>query len=126
MKKIILTFVLTISIFTISFAENNTSSFDNYYKEWKKEHETTIEVPYQNLTDEQKAQTAIETIDKTFKESEIEDLKKTINSNNESITKNSREISKLKKIIIISNSIYVLIVAILIIIILKKNRKVLD
>ena len=126
MKKIILTFIIIISIFTISFAEDNASSFDNYYKEWKKEHGVTTEIPYQNLTDEQKAQSAMENIDKTFEEIETENLKEIINSNRESIAKNDKELSTLKNIIIISNSVYVLNVSILIIIIIKKNKKISD
>lgn len=126
MKKIILTFIIIISIFTISFAEDNASSFDNYYKEWKKEHGVTTEIPYQNLTDEQKAQSAMENIDKTFEEIETENLKEIINSNRESIAKNDKELSTLKNIIIISNSVYVLTVSILIIIIIKKNKKISD
>ena len=126
MKKIILTFIIIISIFTISFAEDNASSFDNYYKEWKKEHGVTTEIPYQNLTDEQKAQSAMENIDKTFEEIETENLKEIINSNRESIAKNDKELSTLKNIIIISNSVYVLSVSILIIIIIKKNKKISD
>lgn len=126
MKKIILTFIIIISIFTISFAEDNASSFDNYYKKWKKEHGVTTEIPYQNLTDEQKAQSAMENIDKTFEEIETENLKEIINSNRESIAKNDKELSTLKNIIIISNSVYVLTVSILIIIIIKKNKKISD
>ena len=68
----------------------------------------------------------MENIDKTFEEIETENLKEIINSNRESIAKNDKELSTLKNIIIISNSVYVLTVSILIIIIIKKNKKISD
>ena len=126
MKKIILTFIIIMSMFTISFAENNTSSFDNYYEKWKKEHGVTTEIPYQNSTDGEKAQSARTIIDETFEKKDIEDLKQKTSSNREAITKNNEELRILKNIIITSNSIYILTVIILIIIILKKNKKVSD
>ena len=42
------------------------SSFDNFYKKWKEENGVTTETPYQNLTNEQKAQKAVEGVDKTI------------------------------------------------------------
>lgn len=42
------------------------SSFDDFYKQWKEKNGVTTETAYQNLTDEQKAQKAVEGVDKTI------------------------------------------------------------
>ena len=42
------------------------STFDDYYKKWKERNNITSENSYQNLTDKQKAQNAMQSIDETF------------------------------------------------------------
>ncbi len=53
------------------------SSFDDFYKKWKENNGVTSETAYQNLTDEQKAQRAMQNIDRTF-----EKLRASNNSSN--------------------------------------------
>ena len=42
------------------------SSFDDYYKKWKKEKGISTDTPYKNLTNEQKAQEASKDVNEMF------------------------------------------------------------
>jgi len=112
LKRIVICFVVfTMILINFVFA----SSFDDYYKEWKKENNTVNDVPYQsNLTDEEKAKEAEENIDKMFDTITIDNLKDMIKSKEEQIEDLKFEKSKKEKnynlSIIIINLFYILII----------------
>lgn len=81
------------------------SSFDEYYKKWKKEKGVTTDTSYRNLTNEQKAQEALKDVDEIFKNynstNNTNTQKQILNSNqannNLNIFNNSKNTSNMLK-----------------------------
>lgn len=83
-KKYLLVVFIVLILISCSLPEC-LASFDEYYNKWKEEKGIETEVPYQNLTDEQKAKKAQEMVDEYYeeynKDAEIEKLNKELDNN---------------------------------------------
>ncbi len=91
---------LSILIFVIvtmlCCSQSFSSNFDEYYEQWKKEHNITTEEPYQNLTDEQKKRYAQQDYENYEMNKEIKSLNKQIENKDKEI----QELTNQRNIII--------------------------
>lgn len=121
MRKIyVCFFIFLIILANITYASN----FTEYYEQWKEEHNVTTDRPYQNLTDEEKAQNAQESIDDMFQETTIENLRDAIEVKDEQIEKLNKSESNYKTAIIVINCIYIFIIASILCVFIIKIRNI--